>query len=229
MSFDLRLAVTGGLRAHYEAALTEVATGLFEGTDAAGNEVKALWRKQVLGGNLGQRLANTVRHKVYPRRQAKSLSPAATVYTNAPHILGLHAEGGTIKVRGDGGKSGKAGLYLWIPTENVTMRRRKGRSLADMVDSQTELDIIPSGKPGVFFAVATVIKSRSKRGWVRPTAKRTTAGRETTQVVMFILVRQVTMRRRYDFGAVAQLAQTQGAVLVASHVARRLTAQERKG
>ncbi len=86
--------------------------GIREATDGLKTEL----RGQITRAGLGTRLANTWRGEVYPRGQP-SIGAAGYVWSKAPGIIRLYAEGAVIR--------SKEGLFLAIPTPAATTRRSR--------------------------------------------------------------------------------------------------------
>ena len=80
-----------------------VTVGIREATDGLKTEL----RSQITRAGLGTRLANTWRGEVYPR-SGQSIGAAGYVWSKAPGLVRLYAEGGIIR--------SKQGLFLAIPT-----------------------------------------------------------------------------------------------------------------
>lgn len=83
-------------------ARVAVRAGVAEATEG----LKTAWRRQVTGAGMGQRLANTIRGQVWPRRP--STGAAGLVWTRAPVIVDAHDRGVTIRSAN--------GFWLAIPT-----------------------------------------------------------------------------------------------------------------
>jgi hypothetical protein len=211
MTLGLSLAITGNLRDAMEAREAEVAQGMTRAAGLAARRVTDHWRGAITGAGLGERLARTVRGAVYPRAAKPSMSPAAVVFAKAPYIH-LGQQGGTIKARN--------GAFLAIPTPD-TPRKRQGKALTpDEVEERFGRALVfisardkgfstPStlrgGAMGYLVMPDLVIRRKSGR-WRNRTASENKRGKKGSAVIMFVLVRQVTLRKRYDFGAVERWA-----------------------
>ena len=158
-------------------------------------------RGQITGAGLGNRLANTWRGEVYPRGQP-SIGAAGYVWSKAPGIVRLYAEGAVIR--------SKQGLFLAIPTaaagkfgdnrKKITpgawerihgMRlrfvyRRGGPSLA----RRRQRSVDRAGR------AAANIGRRQGATFTRLSGR--------TTVPLFVLVPQVTVRKRLDIDGAAQ-------------------------
>jgi hypothetical protein len=200
MSLRFEAAIEGRLSDYVESRVAIARGGMMAAAGFAGREVVSRLRADVSGAGLGQRVANAWRANVYPSRGRASLEPAVYVFTKAPGIVAAFANGATIRPV-------KGGVFLWIATENVP---RIGRGAKRMTPSEVEnrfnqdFDIVPaSTRPGVFYAVLRLISARSGRGFRQASKARRAQGRDVQRVVMFVLVRQVRLRKRLDVDAIA--------------------------
>jgi hypothetical protein len=156
------------------AAMREVTDGL-----------KGELRGDVVDAGLGQRLANTWRGRTYPEGGV-SLEAASFVWSKAPNIVDAFDRGVTIlSQRGfwitPGGWERRTGMRLRF------VYRRGGPSL--LVADNARMT-----KRGL--ARANTGRTRSGATYTR------LAGRST--VVVFLLVPQVTLKKRFDIASVAQ-------------------------
>jgi hypothetical protein len=176
-----------------EGEIAEVITG---GMHRAADGLKREYREQVVSAGLGQRLANTWRSEVYPKR-GRSLSPAGYVWTNAPALVDAFSRGAQIVPL-----AGRR--FLWIPTENVPRDRSAPRGSTRRagpleVEQQFNQDlIIRRGRSGRFLAFVNAVKSKNQKGWKRGTKQRLAQGRNVEMVLMFTLVPTVRMPKKLD-------------------------------
>jgi len=161
----------------------------------AGTGLKSAWRGQITGAGLGTRLANSIRLASFPK-SGESLNAAALVWSNAPVIIGAHADG--VLIRPNKGlwlaiplpaAGKKAGGFRITPKEweqrrGVKLRfvRRKGRT--PLLVAETRL--LKSG---------IAVESRSK------------TGRGLATVPIFLMVPQVKLPKRLDLARDAERAQ----------------------
>jgi len=110
VSFELKLAIEGNLVSYYQAEYQHGRRAVTLGMGDTIEAGKQFARTQLRQAGLGDRLANTWRSRVYPNRaNVYSMNAAASLYSNAPHIIDLYSRGGTIvPVHGR--------RYLAIPT-----------------------------------------------------------------------------------------------------------------
>jgi hypothetical protein len=178
-------------------------------TDAmreATNGLKGDLRADVAEAGLGQRLANAWRGKTYPEGSA-SLEAAAFVWSRAPKLIDAFDRGVTVR--------SSRGLWLAIPTaaagatglsstgarKRITpggWERRTGMRLRFIYRRQGPSLLVTDnarlGKDGL----ARPNKKRRRGGY------RGTRSVERSTVVVFILVRQVALRKRLAVEPVAQ-------------------------
>lgn len=152
----------------------------------AGTGLKASWRAQITGAGLGARLARSIRSEVYPEAQ-NSLNAAALVWSKAPVIVGAHDTGPLIRARG--------GLWLAIPTEAAGRGRGGKRPTPREWEARTGLTLrfVPRRTgPSLLIAEARL----NTKG--RAVVSRSKTGRGVASVPIFLLVRQVRLRKRLD-------------------------------
>lgn len=187
VKFDnLARLMQGEVRAGEKAVQSAVA--------AAGNGVKADWRGQITGAGLGQRLSRTVRGETWPKHK-NSMNAAALVWTKAPVIVGAHNTGPLIRATN--------GFWLTIPTPAAGKGRGGKRPTPREFEARTGLRlqfIRRRNGPSLLIAEGRV----SKGG--RAVASRSKTGRGLTSVPVFLLVRQVKLRKRLDLEKAARLA-----------------------
>lgn len=197
MRFDFKADDVGYV---LKGAVTDVERAVTAAMDEVTSGLKAELREQVTGSGLGGRLANTWRGKRYPI-SGLSADAAAFVWSRAPNIIDAFERGVTIR--------SKRGLWLAIPTpaagatgldasgarKRVTpggWERRTGMRLRFVyrrgAPSLLVADDARLGKSGL--ARSRVHKTKAGGSYVP------LAGRQT--IVVFILVPQVTLRKRLD-------------------------------
>ncbi len=192
---DVEVAIYGNLRAVMESRQAIAAGGLHRAAGLAAREGVGRFRRDVESAGLGRRLANTWRATVYPRRPG-TLSPAAFIFTKAEALIRAHDSGPTIRPV-------KGSVYLWLPTEN-TPRRGNRRMSPGMVEERFgDFTYVPSiTRPGVVFATVDAVRSRSRRGFRKASRGRAGQGRNAIRIIMFVLVRQVRLRKRLNVGRI---------------------------
>ena len=192
----LMVNVEGGLRAFMVSQTKAAAQGLRTGTELAAREGVLRFRAEVVGAGLGVRLANTVRSVVYPRPGVQTLSPATLIFSKAPRLISAFENAPTIRAV-------KGSKYLWIPTENVPRRSRVRMKPAEAEQLYGDFEFVPSiVSRGTFLAVVPALKSKTTGRFRRATEKRRQSGKGLQRIVMFVLVKFVTMRKRLDIARV---------------------------
>ena len=211
-------AITGDLREIMKAELKDVGSAIRAAVTESTDAVKQDWRGDVRSAGLGNRLANTIRAKVYPNDSP--LRTAGLVWTKAPKIIDAHERGVTIRATG--------GKYLAIPTGAAPKKGTDGKRVTPktMPASYGELRFVPRrGKPPLLVADnvrvsgagrvkgGTQVSNRNGRVRVRQS-------RSGVSAVMFILVPQVKLRKKFDLDTIA----AKGANLMYQKLSSRLGA-----
>jgi hypothetical protein len=186
---------------------------------AATDGLKADLRAGVIDAGLGQRLANTWRGRTFPESGA-SIEAAAFVWSKAPNIIDAFDRGVTIRSR--------HGFWLAIPTPaagktGLTSAGARKRVTPGGWERRTGMRlrfVYRRGRPSLLVADNARL---SKGGLARPNTGRTRSGAVYTRltgrstVVVFILVPQVTLRKRLDIAASASRWAARVPGLIASH------------
>lgn len=162
----------------------------------AGAGLKSAWRGQIIGAGLGQRLANTIRFQTYPKGR-NSLDAAALVWTNAPVIIGAHDAGPLIR-------SGN-GFWLAIPLPAAGKALGGKRITPAMWEQKTGLRlrfVYRSRGPSLLVADAVRLNTRGQAA-----VSKSKAGRGQVTAPIFLLVRQVKLRKRLDLARDAERVQ----------------------
>jgi hypothetical protein len=197
---DTARSVTGAMR--------EVTEGL-----------KSDLRADVVDAGLGQRLANTWRGKTYPET-AVSIEAASFVWSKAPNIADAFDRGVTIK--------SSRGFWLAIPTPAAGVKGINATGAMKRItpggwERRTGMRlrfVYRRGRPSLLVADNARL---SKKGLARPNIGRTRGGAQFTRlkgrstVVVFILVPQVSLRKRLDIASAAQRWADRVPGLIASH------------
>lgn len=199
---ELKLAIKGQLKSYYKAIEDSGALStyeiIFETTEGAQDNL----RRQIQNAGLGRRLPNTWQKKIFPAGKP-SMNAKGLLFNTAPEIITAFNEGVTIR--------SSNGLYLAIPTEAAGQfagrksmtpelwEQRRGQQLRFVyVNSKVSLLVADNMRAGL-----------GKRGGFRKaSASALRSGRGLATVVMFILVRQVSLRKRLDIEAAIRPYQT---------------------
>lgn len=163
---------------------------------SAGIALKTAWRQQVLAAGLGTRLANAARSETYPKDK-DSLNAATLVWTKAPKIYGVMNRGAVIHAR--------SGIWLAIPMPTAgrdasgvrltpaEWERRNGRRLQFIpVKGGRSALLVDKGARHLGGAMTR----KGARGGSHARSKASAA--EDRSVVMFTLVREVTLRKKLN-------------------------------
>jgi hypothetical protein len=191
-------------------AETAVTAGVAEITD----ELKTTLRRQVTSAGLGSRLANTWRSEVYPKRQ-KSIAAAGFIWSKAPKIIGAYDRGVVIR--------STRGLYLAIPLPPAGKyglgRKKITPSLFERTTGLPLRFVYRRGAPSLLVVDnARLTKSgraRANIGRHKGATFTRLAGRATVPV--FLLVPQVSVRKRLDVAGAARSAEQRLADNVLRH------------
>lgn len=167
---------------------------------------------------LGDRAANTWRDDLYPKGRLQSWHPAVVVYSKWPIPMKVHSQGADIVA--------KNAVMLAIPTDAVPVR--KGKPMAPLdVEGFYDQDLIikPSQKkPGVYYAfVDKGLRGRLKR-WRKKGGGAATVptARSAKLTLMFVMVRQVTLRQRVHVDEITARLEPEWANYVADEISREL-------
>lgn len=174
-----------------EQAVTQ---SIREATDGLKTEL----RNQITGAGLGQRLANTWRGEVYPKGKL-SIKAAGLVYSRAPEVVGAHDRGATIR--------SKDGFWLAIPLPAAGKGPRGKRitpSLWEKLRGQRLRFIYRRGKPSLLVAENQRARQGQRGGFSVASQKAQANGRGLVTVPMFLLVPQVTLKKKLDIDSASR-------------------------
>ncbi len=197
----LQAALQGDLNALLQAELRAAEKAVTAGVRAASAGLKTELRLQITGAGLGTRLANTWRGEVYPKGQP-SLGAAGYVWSKAPGLVRLYAEGATIR--------SKQGLFLAIPMPAAGRfgdgRRKITPGSWERIHGMRLRFVYRRGRPSLLVADGARLtrggRAAPNVGRSRGAAFTRLAGR--TMVPIFVLVPQVSVRKRLDVDGAAQ-------------------------
>ncbi len=195
-----------------EQAVTQ---SIREATDGLKTEL----RNQITGAGLGQRLANTWRGEVYPKGK-QSIKAAGLVYSRAPEVVGAHDQGATIR--------SKDGFWLAIPLPAAGKSPRGKRmtpGLWEKLRGQRLRFIYRRGKPSLLVAENQRARQGQRGGFSVASQKAQANGRGLVTVPMFLLVPQVTLKKKFDIDS----ASRRWVSTLANRIASRFDEAERQG
>ncbi|HSE78931.1 MAG TPA: DUF6441 family protein [Alphaproteobacteria bacterium] len=196
MTFKLRAAVRGDLKRLVVSELKAGEQAVTAAMREAADGLKGELRGQVEGAGLGRRLANTWRSQVFPR-SGVSLRAAGFVFSKAPTLARVFDEGATIRSRD--------GFFLAIPLPAAGHPRITPAEF----ESNTGIPlrfVYRRGRPSLLVAEHARV---DRRGQARANRTRrrdgTTFSRLTGRaaVPVFVLLPQVTLRKRLDIAGAA--------------------------
>lgn len=197
----LEAALQGSLRQVLAAELTDAETAVTSGVRRATLGLRDELRGQVVGAGLGERLARSWRGETYPKSGA-SLTAAGLVWSKAPRILGAFARGALIRSR--------HGLFLAVPTE-AAGRHGDGRRKITPAgwERRTGLAlrfVYRRGAPSLLVADNVRLTSRGRvaRNERRRQGVVATRLQGRTTVPVFLLLPQVTLKKRLDVEGAAE-------------------------
>ena len=195
----LEAAIRGDLKKimKEETAAAEKAVTL--GVVAASNGLKAELRTQVTRAGLGEKMARTWKLRRYPS-SGFSLGTAGLVYADMPQVIRAFNDGVTI--------TNAKGAFLAIPTPAAPKRGVGGKRINPDNFPEHSLGrlrfIYRKGAPSLL-VVENLRASTGKRGGYRKASESALkSGRGITTVVMFILLPQVTLKKRLDVDGAAE-------------------------
>jgi hypothetical protein len=203
MRFSLKVDdLTRGLK----SAEGDVARSVTAAMRRATEGLKGDLRADVVDAGLGQRLANTWRGKTYPEAGG-SIEAASFVWSKAPNIVDAFDRGVTIR--------SSRGFWLAIPTPaagktGLTSTGARKRITPGGWERRTGMRlrfVYRRGAPSLLVADNARL---TKRGLARANTGRSRSGATYTRlagrssVIVFVLVPQVTLRKRLDIDGIAQ-------------------------
>lgn len=188
---DLKRFLAEELKAGEEA----VTAGVREATDGLKQDL----RRQIAGAGMGQRLANTWRSEVYPKG-ARSIRAAGLVFSKAPNIVRVYEEGAVIR--------SKHGFFLAIPTPAAGRfgdgRRKMTPGLWERMHGARLRFVYRRRGPSLLVAENQRVRTGMRGGFAKASERAFRTGRGLVTVPMFLLVPQVTLRKRLDVAGAAE-------------------------
>lgn len=192
----VRAALRGDLRQVVAAQLSATEKGVTRGVRDVTEQAKTRLRNQVTGAGLGRRLALAWRSQVFPK-SGVSLGAAGFVFTRAPKLIRAFSRNQVIR--------SKEGFYLAIPTDAAPKRGVRGGRInpSNFPEDRFGPLRFVYRKSGPSLLVVDGVRVSQKTGRVSRRAKTSTTKSGAfrsgiSTVVMFILVPQITLRKRLD-------------------------------
>ncbi|WP_337875595.1 DUF6441 family protein [Elioraea sp.] len=182
------------------------------GVRDAADGLKAELRGQITGADLGERLARTWRGEVYPKGQ-QSIAAAGFVWSKAPGIVRVYEDGAVIR--------STRGLFLAIPTDAAGGSGDGGAKITpggwERRTGQRLRFVYRRGAPSLLVADNLRARRGKRGGFARASAAALRTGRGLVTVPIFILVPQVTVKKRLDVAGAAARWQARLPQLVLRH------------
>lgn len=191
----LKAAIFGDFKAVMAKEVKDAETAVSRGVKQATDGLKEELRQQVTGAGLGNRLAKSWRGEIYPKG-GMSVNAAGFVYSKAPEIIGAFAMGVTIK--------NKRGRFLAIPTTYVIRREGRRVTPADFEEAGIPLRYVPPQEKRKIGLLVVDNFRITKKGKARAASARGIKTGRVATVVMFLLIPQVTLKKRFDIDSVAK-------------------------
>lgn len=209
----------GDFSAATDEALSDIDRAVTGAMDDVTQGLKIELRQQVTGAGLGTKLANTWQGRRYPQGRM-SADASAFVWSKAPKIVDAFDRGAVIR--------SAQGFYLAIPTaaagaSGASALGRRQKITPGGWERRTGLRlrfVYRRGRPSLLVVDNAAL---SKSGLARGAGRRNKGGGEfvriqgRTTIVVFILVPQVTLRKRLNIDSAADRWANQVSDLVARH------------
>ena len=194
----LTAALGGSLKEMMAAEIKAAERAVTAGVQAATNGLKSDLRSQIVTAGLGPRLARTWRGEIYPKGQP-SIGAAGLVWSKAPGIVRIYEDGATIR--------STRGLYLAIPTPAAGKYGDGGAKITpggwERRTGQRLRFVYRRGAASLLVADNLRARSGKRGGFAKASAAALRTGRGLASVPIFILVPQVTFRKRLDVASAA--------------------------
>lgn len=188
--------IEGDIRAMMKAELAAAERAVTAGVSEAATGLQTAWRGQITGATLGQKLANSVRKKLYPTTGA-SIRAAAVVYSNASKVVDAFDRGVIIR--------SKNGFWLAIPTAAAGKKGVGNQRITpggwEQRTGQRLRFVFRRGQPSLLVA-ETRLNSKG-----RAVVSKSKTGRGLATVPIFILVPQVKLLKRLSLEVPASEAE----------------------
>jgi hypothetical protein len=236
MVFETR--IKGSIRLQVDDAVRAVAGALRRAVTTVGRQTQAALRAQARSAGFkdgGRAMANVWRLDIYPEagRGIRSWRPAAFVHSKMPELVHVFDQGAVVTAKGR--------KYLAIPTPiNRLSGHRQGGRYRTRVTPQEMFRlggfVRPSRNPRVMLWCLRLRTETTKRGRLKlfagryseiltgrvkgQQARRQDYAAAHTFVPMFLLIKQVALRKRLDLAGATAFAQAALAGAVAAELAR---------
>lgn len=198
----LEAAITGNLHAFMKKQQEAAEIAVTEGVREITNNVKQGLRQQVVSSGLGQRLSLTWRSQIFPK-SGKSLEAAGWIWSKAPELIDAFTRGVVIR--------SSKGFFLAIPTPAAPKRGIGGKRINPSNFPEWSLGklrfVYRKTGPSLLVVDNLRAKTGKRGGFAKASESALRTGRGLSTVVMFILLPQVSLKKRLDTQALAQRGQ----------------------
>ena len=195
----LQAALTGSLAEMMAAEAKAAERAVTSGVRVASEGLKTELRAQISGAGLGPRLARTWRSEIYPKGK-ESIAAAGFVWSKAPGIVRIYEEGAVIRSR--------HGFFLAIPTPAAGKfgdgRQKMNPGLWERMHGARLRFIYRRRGPSLLVADNLRARAGKRGGFGKASATALRTGRGLASVPMFLLVPQVSFRKRLDVAGAAR-------------------------
>ena len=198
MSLRLNAAIKGDLKKIMKNEIAAAEAAVTAGVREATNGIKLELRQQVTGAGLGNGIANAWRSNFYP--SGKSLGAAGFLYSKTPNVVFAFSYGVVIK--------STKGAFLAIPTPAAPKRGTDGKRINPKNFPEGSIGklrfIYRPG--GVSLLVVDDLRSKGGKrgGFAKASATSLRTGRGLATAVMFLLVPQVSLKKRLNLEGVIE-------------------------
>jgi hypothetical protein len=192
----LSAAITGNLPKFMRDQVESAETAVTEGVRKVSNEIRDDLRTQVVSAGLGVPMSRTWKVAFYPKGR-KSIKAAGLIYPDMPKVIRAFTSGEPIRT--------KHGSFLAVPTPAAPKRGVGGKRISPSTFPEHSLGkLVFVYRPrGVSLLVVENLKAGKTGKFRKAPDSAQRSGRGLTTVVMFFLVPQVRLRKRFDLAAVA--------------------------
>lgn len=208
--------LTGNLAGYLQGERDRIAEAITRAVNDEGIRLRDELRAQVDAAGLGTGLSKAFRHEVYPKGR-KSFSPAALVYSKAARLHAAFEDGPTIRA------NNAAWLVLPLPAaealgfadrpqgrkNSARSRRARWSNVEAAIRRYGRLDFVPLDGGDRALLVARGLSRARQRGLKRSLTRRGAEAVASTvgeSVPLFLLLRQVRIRKRLDIKAAGDRA-----------------------
>lgn len=197
MSTRLEASIRGDLRKIMKQEVDAAETAVTIGVREVSTGVKLDLRQQTISAGLGQGLGNAWRTRFYPGKP--SINAAGYVFTKAKdEIIYAFNYGAVIK--------SEKGFFLAIPTPAAPKSGTNGKRISPSNFPEVSLGklrfVYRPGKPSLLVVDDLRARTGKRGGFAKASETSLRTGRGVTTVVMFILVPQVSLKKRLDIDSV---------------------------